>query len=233
MTITLYDLAGAEDERRFSPYCWRVKMALLRKSLAFDTIPWRFTEKDRIAFSGQELVPVMVDGERTLSDSWNIALYLDEKYPDRPALMDSEQARGAIRAFKFWCERTVHASLMRVIVLDLYARIHEKDKAYFRVSREKRLGKTLEEIGAESPQALVAFRKVLDPIRPVLVDQPYLGGREPSFADFILFGAFQWSRVVSPTRLLEPDDPVYAWRERLLDAHDGYSRKALGYPVWA
>jgi glutathione S-transferase len=233
MTITLYDLAGAEDERRFSPYCWRVKMALLRKGLAFDTVAWRFTEKDAIAFSGQEFVPVLIDGGRTVSDSWNIAVYLDEKYPDRPALMDSEQARGAIRAFKFWCERTVHASLMRVIVLDIYARIHEKDAAYFRQSREKRLGKTLEEVGAESPQALVAFRKALDPIRPVLADQVYLGGREPSFADFILFGAFQWSRVVSPTRLLEPDDPVYAWRERLLDAHDGYARKALGYPVWA
>jgi glutathione S-transferase len=31
MAIQLYDLAGAEDDRRFSPYCWRVKMALQHK----------------------------------------------------------------------------------------------------------------------------------------------------------------------------------------------------------
>src|SRR5436190_7008774 len=33
VTITLYDLAGAEAERRFSPFCWRTKMALAHKGL--------------------------------------------------------------------------------------------------------------------------------------------------------------------------------------------------------
>jgi glutaredoxin len=58
----LYDLAGAEPERRFSPYCWRAKLALIHKGLPFDTIPWRFNEKKAIAFSGQGRVPVLVDG---------------------------------------------------------------------------------------------------------------------------------------------------------------------------
>ena len=31
-------------------------------------------------------VPVLVDGDRTLHDSWNIAEYLDEAYPDLPSL---------------------------------------------------------------------------------------------------------------------------------------------------
>jgi Glutathione S-transferase, N-terminal domain len=53
MGLQLYDLAGAEPERRFSPYCWRIKMVLAHKGLPFDTIPWRFTDKDAIAFSGQ------------------------------------------------------------------------------------------------------------------------------------------------------------------------------------
>lgn len=233
MTITLHDLAGAEDERRFSPYCWRVKMSLLRKGLAFATVPWRFTEKDAIAFSGQELVPVLVDGSRVVVDSWTIALYLDATYPDSPPLMDSDQARGAIRAFKFSCERTVHAALMRVIVVDLYESLHEKDKPYFKASREKRLGKPLAEVAADASGNLAAFRKTLDPVRPVLTEQAFLGGAEPSYADFILFGAFQWARCVSPVRLLEPDDPMFAWREKLLDANDGYARKAMGYPVWA
>jgi hypothetical protein len=41
-----------------------------------------------------------------------------------------------------------------------------------------------------------------------------------NYADYIMFGAFQWARVVSPFKLLTEDDPVYAWRERLLDAFD-------------
>ena len=59
MAIQLYDLAGAEDDRLFSPYCWRVKMALKHKGLAFESIPWRFTEKDKIAFTGSTTVPVI------------------------------------------------------------------------------------------------------------------------------------------------------------------------------
>src|SRR3954447_20927262 len=86
MAIKLYDLAGADDDRRFSPYCWRVKMALAHKGLQVESFPWRFTEKDTIAFSGQKHVPVIVDGNRFVSDSWAIAMYLDEAYPDRPML---------------------------------------------------------------------------------------------------------------------------------------------------
>ena len=36
MAITLYDLAGAETDRRFSPFCWRTRMALAHKGLAFE-----------------------------------------------------------------------------------------------------------------------------------------------------------------------------------------------------
>jgi glutathione S-transferase len=46
-----------------------------------------------------------------------------------------------------------------------------------------------------------------------------------------VFGGFQWARAVSPFRLLEADDPIYAWREKLLDAFDGLARKSPGYPV--
>jgi glutathione S-transferase len=231
MTIRLYDLAGAEDERRFSPYCWRIKMALAHKGLEFETMPWRFTEKDAIAFSGQGAVPVLVDGPRTVSDSWRIALYLDEAYPERPPLMDSEQARGAIFVFKQWSERNIHPAVFQVILLDLFAHLHNKDKAYFRESREKRFGTTLEAYGSDRTGALAKFHKALDPVRPLLIEQPFIGGRSPSFADYILFGAFQWARVMSPTHLLEPDDPVYIWRERMLDIHGGIARRALGFAV--
>ena len=36
MALQLYDLAGAESERRFSPYCWRTKLALMHKGLKFE-----------------------------------------------------------------------------------------------------------------------------------------------------------------------------------------------------
>ena len=60
---------------------------------------------------------------------------------------------------------------------------------------------------------------------------PYLGGDAPNYADYIVFGAFQWARVVSPFKLLAEDDPVHAWREKLLDAFDGMARKSPGHPL--
>ena len=34
MAMRLYDLAGADPNLRFSPYCWRAKFALAHKGLA-------------------------------------------------------------------------------------------------------------------------------------------------------------------------------------------------------
>src|SRR5208337_4194156 len=70
MPHVLYDLAGADPALRFSPYCWRIRMALAHKGLAVETVPWRFTDRDVIAFSGQGQVPVIRDGETVVSDSW-------------------------------------------------------------------------------------------------------------------------------------------------------------------
>jgi glutathione S-transferase len=233
MAITLYDLAGAEDDRRFSPYCWRTKMALRHKGLDFETVPWRFTEKDRIAFAGSTTVPVITDGGTTVADSWRIALYLEEAYPQRPALFEGAQSLALSEFFASWAFRAIHPAMLKVVLLDIYGKLHEKDRPYFRESREKRFGMTLEDYAGERKQAVMALRGALEPLRPVLVQHKFVGGHGPGYCDYVLFGAFQWARCVSPTRLLEPDDPVYAWRERMLDLFDGYARKANGYPVWA
>lgn len=232
MAIKLYDLAGAEDDRRFSPYCWRAKMALKHKGLEFETIPWRYADKAAIAFSGQGAVPVLVDGGHTVYDSWRIALYLDEAYPQRPGIFEGAESRALTEFFGNWAFRALHPAMLKVVILDLFARLHEKDKAYFRESREKRFGMTLEQYGADGTQALAALRGALEPVRPALVQNAFVAGKGPGYADYILFGVFMWARAVSPTRILEPDDPLYVWRERMLDLWGGYARKAKGFPVW-
>ena len=61
MSIIMHDLAGADPDVRFSPYCWRTRFALAHKGLPVETVPWRFTEREAIAFSGQGKVPVIRD----------------------------------------------------------------------------------------------------------------------------------------------------------------------------
>src|SRR5260370_35255465 len=94
MAMTMYDLAGAEPDRRFSPYCWRTKLSLKHKGLDFETIPWRFTEKSVLAPYNSERVPVIVDSGRGGADSWTIANYLEDTYQDRPPLFANEQRRS-------------------------------------------------------------------------------------------------------------------------------------------
>jgi len=227
----LYDLEGAEDERRFSPYCWRAKLALAHKGLPVETIAWRFTDKDAIAASGQDKVPVLVDGDRVVSDSWAIAVYLEETYPDLPSLFGGPQAMAVTRFMNTWSDRAMIFPIARMLVADIHDHVHEKDRAYFRASREKRFGLSLEDVSADRDVRVVEFRKVLDPLRAVLAEQPFVGGEAPTYADYIPFGAFQWARCISKFELLENGDPIVAWRERIGDLFDGLARKGLCAPA--
>ena len=215
MSVTLYDLAGADPALRFSPYCWRTKMALAHKGLAIETVPWRFTEKDRLAFSGQGRVPVIVDDERVVFDSWTIAEYLEDTYPDRPSLFGGPVGRAHARFINGWADAGLHPGIARMVVRDIFAVLAPQDQAYFRASREAALGATLEAVVEGREARLEAWRALLAPVRLVLRAHAFLGGEGPSYADHILFGTLQWPRSVSAFALLAPDDPVAAWFGRV------------------
>jgi glutathione S-transferase len=228
MALALYELAGADPNRRFSPFCWRTRMALAHKGLEFEARPWRFTEKEAIAPTGQGKVPVLVDGDRWIADSTVIAEYLDETYPDRPVLPDGRMG-GLTRFVTAWTDTVLHHGIFRLVLIDIHVHAHEKDKAYFRESREARIGMTLEAFCADREARIPAFRQSLARLRATLEAQPYICGDNPAYADYVVFGAFQWARCVSPLQLLAADDPIAAWRLRLLAAFDGLAGSAVGY----
>jgi glutathione S-transferase len=227
MPLTVYDLAGADERLRFSPYCWRIHMALRHKGLEAQTVACRFTDKDTLAFSGQGLVPVLVDGDKTVCDSWEIARYLESAYPDRPSLFGGVDAQAQALFIKHWCELVLHPHVLRLVVLDVFASIRDKDKAYFRSSREARFSRPLEQVAVVPEQGLPALREALVPLRATVAKQPFLGGDHPMFVDYMVFAHFQFARSISALRLLETDDPVWAWHERLLNAFDGFAGRAF------
>ena len=47
----LQELAAADPDRRFSPFCWRIRMALAHKGLDVNTVAWHFADKDALADS--------------------------------------------------------------------------------------------------------------------------------------------------------------------------------------
>ncbi|UFZ03621.1 glutathione S-transferase family protein [Bradyrhizobium ontarionense] len=231
MALKLFELVGTDAGRPFSPFCWRTRMALAHKGLTAESIPWRFTEKAAIAPHGSEKVPVMLDGDRTVVDSWAIANYLEDTYPDRPSLFGGAGGRATARFINAWGDIAIVGGIFPLIIADIPTNLAVEDAAYFRASREARFGKRLEEVMASRDQAVVGFRKSLEPLRQTFKAQPFIGGDAPDYADYIVFGGFQWARVVSPFSLLEETDSVHAWRERLLDAFGGLARRSPGYPV--
>lgn len=232
MSLKLFELVGTDETRPFSPYCWRIRMALAHKGLTAESIPWRFTEKAAIAPHGADKVPVMLDRDKAVVDSWVIANYLEDTYPERPSLFGGDGGRAVARFMNWWGDIAIVGGIFPLIIADIPKNLAEVDAAYFRKSREARFGgKSLEEIQASRDTGVVAFRKSLEVMRQTLKKQPFIGGSAPNYADYILFGGFQWARVVSPFKLLETDDPVYAWREKLLDAFDGMARQSPGFAV--
>ena len=225
MSRVLYDLAGADPACRFSPFCWRIRMALAHKSLAYQTVPWHFNEKALLPQPNSGLVPVLVDGGTVVPDSWRIAEYLDATYPEH-SLLGNAAARGATLVFRHWTEKALHPFVSRMVVVDLMAAVRPEDQAYFRASREQRFGMPLEQWGANREGARTQFLAALEPARAVLAEQEYIAGSAPAFADYILFGLLQWPRSVSRFELVPHGDPVCSWFERMLDLYDGLGRNA-------
>ncbi|PDT40413.1 MULTISPECIES: glutathione S-transferase family protein [Sinorhizobium] len=224
MTRTLYALCGTDRTRPFSPHVWKTKLSLAHKGLGFDVAPVGFTEIPKLEQGATKIVPLLRDGDNLVSDSFEIALYLEETYPDHPALFGCEGGKAAARFVEGWSQMTLHPAIGRIAIMNIHDSLDPVDQAYFRQSREQRFGKSLEATAEAGEADLETFSVKLEPLRHMLKFQPFIGGDGPLFADYIVFGALQWARIVSPHRLLAEGDVVSDWFERCLDLHDGLGR---------
>ncbi|MSQ69941.1 MAG: glutathione S-transferase family protein [Betaproteobacteria bacterium] len=221
--IKLHELADAGG-RHYSTFSWRTRLALAHKGLAWQSVPVKVSDKAAIAFSGQKKVPIITDGERVVYDSWKIAEYLEDTYPERPSLFGGETGRSLARFFNSYADRQLVGSLFPALMLENVGLLAADDAAHIRAGMEKPLGKTLEELAAGREQAQKAFSSALDPVRSVLRAQPYVSGAKPAYADYILFSVFQWARITTASPIAAADDPLWPWFDRLLDSFDSLGR---------
>ncbi len=223
--IKLYDLAGRDPELRFSPYCWRVRMAMAHKGLEPQTVPWRFSEAALLPGAPHnKQVPVIVDEGAVVADSTVIAHHLEDRYTNGPSLFGGGEAHA--RFIIAWADTVLAPVLFPRAAWYVFSQLHQADKAYFRQSREARLGTTLEAARDAAPERLAGLRATLAPLRRMLAGQGFAGGEEPSYADYALFGCFQWLRCVGVPDVLEADDPVALWRGVMLELFDGLAGRA-------
>jgi glutathione S-transferase len=224
MTRTLYALCGADSARPFSPHTWKTVLSLAHKGLDHETKPVGFTQIPVIENAATKIVPLLRDDDQLVGDSFEIALYLEKAYPDRPSLFGGEGGKAMARFIESWSLMTLHASLVRIILMDIHDSLAPVDQTYFRTSREARFGMSLEAVAETGADELKTFAARLEPLRTMLKKQPFIGGETPLFADYIVFGPLQWARIVSSKTIVQAGDPVKDWFERCLDLYDGVGR---------
>ena len=222
MTIQLYDLAAANPKLLFSPFSWRTRMVLLHKGLPFEVVPWRFSDRTATKDSGHNAIPVIRDGDRWIGDSWEIALYLDERYPERPVMKDAE-SRASAQLMMALCGAQFFPAAIRVAIYQAYKILSEDCKPYFRESREAMFGRTLEEINADEATAKAGLAQALIPIAEVLSAYEFIGGDTPTYADYVLFGLVKWMDIVSEYEPIDANTAVGIWFARLQNMYGGHA----------
>jgi len=87
----------------FSTNVERVALAAAHKGLAIEWVDHDPGDRSAlVALSGQELVPVLEDGDTVINDSPRILEYLEERHPEPPLLPRDPARRAEVRVFCDW-----------------------------------------------------------------------------------------------------------------------------------
>ena len=211
--ITLYELAGKND-LRFSPPCWNVKLCLLYKNIDFETVAIRFSEKNKILFSNQQLVPVLKHQNGHISDSWNIINWLDENY-ENPKLFVNETSKNFSYFLYLWTSRQILPILFKIIAHEIPNILEGDDLDHYIVTREERIKGPITKFVPVISDSIKKFRNLINPMRSLIKKNGFISGSNPGIEDFIFFGNFKWVYTCSSCNLLDKEDEIFQWYKKI------------------
>jgi len=226
MAIQIYELCGADKTNLFSPHCWKTRLSVAHKGLDYESIATPFTAVATVEGGDSRRVPVIRDGDTVVEDSLKIAEYLDEKYPDAPKLLHSGADKAMTNFITNWSQTQLHPLVARMAIMDIYNVLAPADQEFFRATREKAFGMSLEDFSTKMAATPDDLKKALVPLELTLKGQKFIGGETPHFADYVVFGALQWLRICKGEAVLPQEGTVADWFASLLDMYDGMGRAA-------
>ena len=211
--ITLYELAGKND-LRFSPPCWNVKLCLLYKDIDFETVAIGFSEKNKISFSNQKMVPIIKHKKGFVSDSWNIINWLDENY-ENPKLFVNEASKNFSHFLYLWTSRQILPILFKIIAHEIPNILEGDDLNHYIISREERIKGPITKFVPVISDSIKKFRSLINPMRSLIKKNGFISGSNPGIEDFIFFGNFKWVYTCSSCNLLDKEDEVFQWYKKI------------------
>jgi glutathione S-transferase len=222
MTMRIYNIVGT-DGSWFSPYGWRARAAILGKRIAVEWVDVPVSQlQSATAFAGTATTPLLVDNRAgdpvLLKDTWSIARYLDENFPERP-LFPEEQV-PAIRLFNRQLDGTLQLPGFAAWSPHYFSNgvISGQDEPVFRDLVRRATGRSVQENAALHPELVSAFRKRLEPIEAQLAEYEWLL-RNFSYADILLLSCLKCFATV-----LRGLDPVLGNEAPFTALRKWYSR---------
>lgn len=187
-----------------SQFSEKVRLILDYKGLEYRKIEVKpgVGQLEVFQMSGQRQVPVLKDADTVISDSTEIALYLERRYPERPLIpMDAKQ-RGLCLLMEEWADESIGTKSRKV----LYGALSENPGFRTSILPQDTPDILKNLVGAVPPEVLevlgtgVGFGKGgvkgakdslkqdLEALSLLLADSPYLTGDTPCLADFAVAG---------------------------------------------
>jgi len=224
--IILYDIPSQSAQSAWSPNTWNARFALNIKGLNYRTEWLEYPEIEPLCLKiGAKHTSLKPDGRphytcpvlfdpstgAVISDSPNIALYLDRQYPSTPRLFP-EGTKGLIAAYRTIFFDIMLIPVLKLTILDLWKNLNKESQPYFRDTREARFGIKLEEFAPkgdgeeETKIREKRWKEVQDGLDKVAswldanVEQGkglYLVGDRVSYPDIMIAGILIWVNRVA------------------------------------
>lgn len=208
-----------------SPFSIKVRKILDYKRLAYTTVdinPLRRAAVRRI--SGQNRVPVLVDGSSVISDSTRIAEYLERMHPQPPVFPREATERARVTMLEDWSDETFAMDLIpfKIFTGDNAKRMVVQSKGFYpprwyygllfrlgpmelrRLTGWRRRGRSLTELRTD-------YERDLDRLDRLAADHAFLTGDAPTVFDFAVWGLLRTMEGLEGEELLAARPRLAAW----------------------
>lgn len=195
--------------------------------------------------SGSRQVPVLKDGNTYVSDSTEIALYLERKYPERPIVPSDALAKGQCLLMEEWADASIGLNGRKAFVGALNQNQNFRTSVlpantpdFLKTAIGAIPGELLDVLGTgvgfggdAVKEAKKSLTQDLEALCLILENQPYLTGNTPTLADLTVAGLSIFLKFPAGSYLDIPDplkgkgipglgdnirfEPFFAWRDRI------------------
>ncbi|TRM68739.1 hypothetical protein BD626DRAFT_425811 [Schizophyllum amplum] len=217
--IILYDIPS-----RFGPFSgnsWRTRYALSYKKLPFSTVWVELGDiAEVLSVAGAPTTGTWADGRpkytvptihdpktsRHVAGGYEIACYLDETYPASPALLPYGTA-GLQHLFVDALMDRIVSPGFPAMLEGAFGLFNPSSAAYFRETREKMWGKTLEDMFSDTvavKKAWTGLKEGLDWLENTIKESGegsmFLLGSTVTYGDLVIGSTFKWLSIANPER---------------------------------